>query len=112
MLRHAFIAGLLATGLMTVLFLGGRLFPPQIWVVALYPGMILAEALLSVLPASSIDMLKGGLGADEAPALYVSMSVVCAFLFWWLFAFTGIKVRAHLQKNKGMGRMPAASRLR
>jgi hypothetical protein len=110
MLRHAFIAGLLATGLMTVLFLGGRLFPPQIWVVALYPGMILAEALLSVLPATSIDLLKGGLGADEAPD--VSMSVVCAFLFWWLFAFTGIKVRAHLQKNKGMGRMPAASRLR
>jgi hypothetical protein len=111
MLRHILIAGLWATGLMSALFLGGRLFPPQIWIVALYPGMIVAGALFSVFPASVIESLMNGLGVDETPALYVSMSVVCAFLFWWLCAFAGIKVRAHLLKNRGAGRI-AAGRLR
>jgi hypothetical protein len=112
MLRHLLIAGLWAAGLMSILLLGGSLIPPQIWIAALYPGMIMAELLFSVLPTSVIESLMRGLDVEEAPALYASMSVVCAFLFWWLCAFVAIKVRARLLKNWGVGRMAASSRFR
>lgn len=112
MIRDVFIAGLWAVGLMSVLFMGGSIFPALIWLVALYPGMRAAQALFSVLPTSLIETLMNNLGVDEAPAVYVGMSVVCAFLFWWLCAFVGLKVRAHLLKNRGAGRMASAGRLR
>lgn len=91
-LRHIFIAGLIAMGLMSALFEAGSFLPPSIWIAALYPGMLVAEGLFSILPATAIDLLVGD--ADDAPVMFASMSVVLAFLFWWLCALLMVKLRA------------------
>ena len=88
-MRHVPTARLLAHGLLCGLFAAGKLLPPFIWIAALYPGMLFAQALFSVLPVSTIDELIGD--ADNGPAAFAGMSVLCAFVFWWACAFMLLK---------------------
>ena len=89
-LRHVLTAGLLAVGLMSGLLAGGRHLPALVWFTALYPGMLLTEALISVLPDAANAWLIGD--GDDGPAVFLSLSLIFSFLFWWVFALVLVKL--------------------
>jgi hypothetical protein len=86
-LRHVLTAGLLALGFMSGLLAAGTLLPPWLRVAALYPGMLVAEGFISLLPEAANAWLAGG--GDDGPAVFAALSVGAAFLFWWACALGG-----------------------
>jgi hypothetical protein len=77
---------------MVGLFTVGRLLPSVISTVVLCPGAWFAEALLSIVPDAATAALIGN--GDDGPAVFVSVSVVLAFAFWWVSAFSLLMLRS------------------
>ena len=95
-----FTAGFLTFGLMLVLFAIGSFLPTLVWLVALYPGIVLSQSLFFVLPVAAIDWLVGD--TDNAPTAFASASVIFSFLFWWLCSFLLLQIRTFFMTKRAL----------
>ncbi|MFL6230922.1 MAG: hypothetical protein ACJ741_19275 [Pyrinomonadaceae bacterium] len=97
-MRHVLIAGLWALGLMAVVLVASRLLSLGIpALVALFPGMLIAEILISILPRAAEDALITLIG--DGRLAFACMSVIFSFLFWWASILVLIKLRARWLKR-------------
>ena len=89
--RHVLTAALLALAYMAAAIALSRFASPSVFIFVLYPGMLLAEGLILMLPESADGALVAYAG--DGLLLFACMSVAFALLFWWACAFAAIGLR-------------------